>query len=164
MHIIGAHLKSRLRHYRYNQTDMRRYESRLLRRLLNEIHEKDGESNVLVLGDLNDVYSANPVSILRSPDSKNQPGLFDLRPADSMGLIWTHWWDREDIYGRVDYALSNRGLLPEIELEESRIVHILEKWDKASDHRPLLISISASESGKMEKTLSSFKDQMRIIE
>lgn len=142
LHIVGAHLKARVFHPRYNQTDMRRYEARLLRYLVNEILQKEKDANILVMGDLNDTYDSDPIRFLRDDKKKPQQRLYDLRPGDKWNLYWTHWWNQNDSYSRIDYAFASYALLPEIDLGKSCIVHLPEYWMFASDHRPLLITIN----------------------
>lgn len=142
LHVVGAHLKARVFHPRYNQTDMRRYEARLLRYLVNEILEKEKDANILVMGDLNDTYDSEPIRFLRQDKKKTQQRLYDLRPGDNRDLYWTHWWNQNDSYSRIDYAFASYALLPEIDLQKSCIVHLPEYWMFASDHRPLLITIN----------------------
>ena len=61
LHIFGADLKNRDKHPRYNQTDMRRYEARLLRKLVNALFKKDKTTNVLIMGNLNDTCGKSPI-------------------------------------------------------------------------------------------------------
>lgn len=143
--VVSAHLKSRVFHNRYNQTDMRRYEARLLRYYVDDIIKKNPKANVLVLGDLNDTFESSPIQAIRADDKARPDRLFDLRPVDQAGMSWTHWWNAEDSYGRIDYALANDQLLPEIDFEKSRIHHVPEYWMFASDHRPLLIVIDTGD-------------------
>jgi len=146
LHVVGAHLKSRLPHPRYIQTDMRRYEARLLRYLVNDIQEKEKDANILVVGDFNDIYSSDPLITIRAPEKTLKNRLYDLRPLDSTGLPWTHWWHSEDIYGRIDYAMASASLLPEINFDKTKVVHLRDYWMFASDHRPVLISINTENS------------------
>ncbi len=142
LHVVAAHLKARLFHPRYNQTDMRRYEARLIRYLVNEILEKEQNANILVMGDMNDTYDSEPIRLIRDDKKKLQMRLYVLRPADKWNLYWTHWWNQNDAYSRIDYAFASYGLLPEIDTNKSYIVHLPEYWMFASDHRPLLITIN----------------------
>lgn len=144
LHVIMAHLKSRIFHPRYNQTDMRRYEARLLRHCADEILKAEPEANLLILGDLNDGADTDPLRTLRAESRSPEQRLYDLRPADAMGLFWTHWWGADDLYGRIDYLLVSHGLLPEISEVDTRIVHLPDRWATASDHRPVLASITTS--------------------
>ena len=141
LNIVGAHLKARVFHWRYNQTDMRRMEARLLKYYVNDIISADPAANVLVAGDLNDVYSANPLVTLRGTNERPERRLYDLKPADENGETWTHWWKGEDTYGRIDYLLASPSLLPEIVFSRNKIAHVPETWVYASDHRPLIAVI-----------------------
>ncbi len=151
LHLVGAHLKSRLPHPRYIQTDMRRYEARLLRYLVNQIREKEPGANVLVVGDFNDVYDSDPLRTLRAGDRPSAERLFDLRPLDSSGLPWTHWWNANDAYGRIDYALASESLLPEIDFERTKIIHLQDYWMHASDHRPVFVTIKTQDSSPLDR-------------
>ncbi len=146
LHVVGAHLKSRLPHPRYIQTDMRRYEARLLRYLVNDIQEKEKDANILVVGDFNDIYSSDPLITIRAPEKTFKNRLYDLRPLDSSGLPWTHWWHSEDIYGRIDFTMASASLLPEINFDKTKVVHLRDYWMFASDHRPVLVSINTGNS------------------
>jgi len=146
LHIISAHLKAKLFHPRYNQTDMRRLEARLLRYLVDDLLKKDPNINLLVVGDLNDSYISNPLKVLRGDTFKNgDKKLTDLKFYDRWHNSWTHWWNVEDSYSRIDYALASRELVKEIDLKKSRIVHIPKLWPVASDHRPIMTVINAKD-------------------
>jgi len=151
LHIIGAHLKARIFHPRYNQTDMRRYEARLLRYLVNQILEKEKDANILIMGDMNDTYDSSPIRTLRDDNKKPEMKLYDLRPTDKWNLSWTHWWNQNDSYSRIDYAFATFYLLPEISMEKSYIVHVPELWMFASDHRPILITINTKDKPPLQK-------------
>ena len=114
LHVVMAHLKSRVFHPRYNQTDMRRYEARLLRHYADETLRAEPEANLLVIGDLNDTADSDPLTILRAAPHPPEQRLYDLRPADPMGLFWTHWWHQQDIYGasnKVDWKPRSDELM-----------------------------------------------------
>ncbi len=149
IHIVGAHLKSRLFNPKYNQTDMRRYEARLLRYLLDGILEKEKGANIIVLGDMNDTFDTDPLSFIRNGNKADAEKLYDLRPLDQFGMAWTHWQSDDDVYGRIDYAFASPGLLPEIDFARSSIRHIPDLWMFASDHRPLFITVNAGERPPM---------------
>ena len=141
LHIITAHLKSRLTHYRYSQNDMRRYEARQLRYYVNDLKTLEKDANILIMGDMNDVYSSSPIETIRNEKKGNEKSLFDLKPVDKKGDVWTHWWKAEDSYSRIDYAFANFALLPEINYNKSIIFYDKKKTLIASDHRPLIITI-----------------------
>lgn len=146
LNIINAHLKSRLFHPRYNQTDMRRFEARLLKYYVNDIIEKYPEANILLTGDYNDLFNSNPLITLRGMDKKPETRLYDLRPVDNEGASWTHWWKDEDSYGRIDYLLASPTLLPEINFKKNIIFHQKEYWLLASDHRPVITYIHTKDN------------------
>lgn len=144
LHIISAHLKARLYNRYYSHSDMRRNEARLLRSVVGEIMRKEPESNILVTGDFNDTRDSGTIATIRGDYGKKSLALVDLRPLDADGCCWTHWWRREDSYGRIDYAFASKTLVPEVLKEQVRITHIPAIWLKASDHRPLKIVIDTS--------------------
>lgn len=166
LHIVNAHLKARLFHPRYNQTDMRRLEARLLKYYVNDILKTDAEANILVTGDMNDVYSSNPLVTLRGASQKFPKRLYDLKPADAEGNTWTHWWKEQDSYGRIDYFLASPALLPEIDFSKSRIAHLAKEWLNASDHRPIVTVINTQDekAWNEEKINAKFKDGIYIRE
>ena len=146
LHIVSVHLKARVFHPRYNQTDMRRFEARLLRYYINDILKKEPETNLLVVGDFNDNYSSNPLTVIRGDKLKTtSKKLTDLKLKDRWHNRWTHWWNAEDSYSRIDYSLASSGLIKEIDVTKSRIIHIPKYWLVGSDHRPLLTVINAED-------------------
>lgn len=157
LHIISAHLKSKIPDPKFHQTQMRRYEARALRSYAKDILSEEPEANILIVGDMNDTFDSSALEILRgSMNKKNTKKFFDLRPLDQRGCSWTHWWDDYDDYARIDYTLASYSLLPEIKYDKNRIFHLPEFWIAASDHRPLYIYIDTEDKelyndGKIEK-------------
>lgn len=146
LHIVSVHLKARLFNQRYNQTDMRRFEARLLRYFINDILKKDPDANLLVVGDFNDRFSSDPLITVRGDKLKDEnKRLTDLKLKDNWNNSWTHWWHSEDSYGRIDYSLASKGLVKEVNIEKSKIIHIPQLWLTASDHRALLTVITAED-------------------
>ena len=160
LHVIGAHLKSKLFDPR-GQTDMRRYEARLLRALVTAILEADATANVLVLGDFNDAPDSSPLNTIinrRTPPDKQ---LYDLRPVDLQGTCWTHLQDGEDTYSRIDYAIASRGLLPEVRLAKT-VIPAYADWYIASDHRPLLVVLDPRDRPPAPDDLKPFERNIRV--
>jgi len=160
LHIIGAHFKSKVFHP-LGQTDMRRYESRQLRYLIDRVLEQEPEANLLVAGDFNDSPDSSPLNTLFSRRSRPALQLFDLRPVDRFGLAWTHFWDEADAYSRIDYALVSHGLLPEVVFEQT-CLPVFDGWEQASDHRPLVITVRAGERELDASRLSLFRRNIRM--
>jgi endonuclease/exonuclease/phosphatase family metal-dependent hydrolase len=91
-------------------------------------------SNLLVVGDLNDTYGSKAI---REVLGTSPHHLVDLRPTDLLGDSWTHFRESHDEYARIDYALVNEAMLPELVAEKTRVVRHPD-LRTASDHRPLV--------------------------
>ncbi len=162
LHIVLAHLKSKLTHYRYNQTDMRRYEARQLKYYIDDLMKLEENANVLVIGDMNDTYESSALRDLRSTRKKVSNRLFDLRLEDDKGISWTYWRYSCDAYARIDYALANMALLPEINFEKSFVLSNVQ-IGYGSDHRPLIVSIKLQNQNEWstDKIFDNFKSSVR---
>jgi endonuclease/exonuclease/phosphatase family metal-dependent hydrolase len=160
LHLVGAHLKSKLFDAR-GQTDMRRYEARLLRYLVDGILRQDAGANILVVGDLNDSPDSSPLNTLINRRVARERQLYDLRPLDGHGLSWTHVQDEADTYSRIDYALASWGLLAEIALDQTFIPQIADALI-ASDHRPLVITLRPHDRPMPEERPALFERNIRI--
>lgn len=137
--LYNTHLKSK-RYHELGQTEIRRSEARLLAQLVQERLEADPEANLVVAGDLNDIFDSAPVRLLT-----DDAGLIDLEPTDYVGDVWTHDWSWKDTYTRIDYLLCSPGMLPELVREKTRVVrHPLGRT--ASDHRPVVAVFKATET------------------
>jgi len=140
LRLVVAHLKSKVFHP-MGQTEMRRNEARLLHAVVSELLNARSNLNLLVVGDLNDTPDSAPIRRLTSED---EPRLYDLRPADEWGDVWTYFHRASDTYSRIDYALASAGILPEFVRERSRAVRDPGVY-RASDHRPLFLVFKARE-------------------
>lgn len=136
---IGLHLKSKREVPEADQALMRLNEARLAREHIDRIFEQEPGTNLIVTGDFNDLRIEPPVKTLQG--RFGTPGyLASLTLDDQFGFRWTHHWAFADSYARFDFALYSKGLSPEIDRGKSHIHH-WDDWDKASDHRPLVIKI-----------------------
>lgn len=136
---LGAHFKSKRPIEEADQELMRRSESMLFRKHIESILAQNPETMLIAYGDFNDTKRTKSVYTIKGrSNSKNHMEMLEL--ADSRSENWTHNWKREDIYSRFDYVFVNRKLAPFIDRKGSRILDP-ETWDKASDHRPLLVLI-----------------------
>ena len=141
LHVLAAHLKNRDKHPVYNQTDMRRYEARLLRQTVNQIMKKNPEANILIMGNMNDTCGKSPIKDIYNRRFGITKRLFDLRPLDDMNVSWTFLSRERDEYERIDYAIVSSSLIPEIMFDKNKIISS-RTWEKASSHRPLCIAVS----------------------
>jgi endonuclease/exonuclease/phosphatase family metal-dependent hydrolase len=160
LHLLAAHLKSKA-YDPLGQTDMRRYEARLLRYQIDDILAAEPGANVLLVGDLNDTPESSPVSTLCSRRSAPHRQLYDLRPVDRFGLSWTHCWDSADTYSRIDYAMVSYGLLPEVDLGATEVAFFPE-WALASDHRPLVVTLNLRDRSVTPEMLGWFDRNVRV--
>jgi len=130
--VMAAHLKSKVYH-RLGQTEMRRNEARLLGNRVRRALRDDPELNLIVLGDFNDMPDSAPLREVRGDRGEY---LDDLRPADAVGDVWTHFGAGPDVYSRIDYILLSRGMREEWVAERGGCYRGPRRL-AASDHRPV---------------------------
>jgi len=140
---VGLHLKSKRPVPEAPEAEMRLNEARLARQHIDRILEEEPGTNLLVYGDFNDLRIEPPVRTLQGRFGRHDY-LSALTLSDQYGFKWTHCWSYADSYSRFDFVLRSKGLVPEIDREHSHIYH-WKNWDKASDHRPLVVSIIAKD-------------------
>lgn len=136
---LGVHFKSKREIPEADQAEMRRNEAHLVREHIDGILGQAPGTNLLVYGDFNDTPNEPPVKTVRGRFGRDDY-LSDLRPVDPFGFRWTHYWSWADTYARLDYTLVSQGLLPEINRDETLILHPSD-WDTASDHRAIRVEI-----------------------
>jgi endonuclease/exonuclease/phosphatase family metal-dependent hydrolase len=158
--LMVAHLKSKVFH-QLGQTEMRRNEARLLNKHVRKRLKEEPEVNLLVVGDLNDTFRS---AALREVTGEKGEYLADIRPADEVGDVWTHFTPDIDQYDRIDYILVSRGMAPELVAAKTRVV-INPLTYKASDHRPALAVFKAREmAGQDLKPLATPPEPERETE
>lgn len=145
-HLYGAHLKNRKKHPIYNQTDMRRYEARKIRKIITDTINAENKkpANILLLAGLNDTCGKSPIKDVYNRRFGIEKRLFDLRPVDSMNTSWTSLDENRDEYERIDYAIISSGMMPEIAMKETMIIEN-DKWEQASSHRPLIVTVNCAD-------------------
>ena len=165
LHVFGAQLKDRMKHPQYLHTNMRRYEARLLKKLVGKVIKKDKKANILVLADLNDTCGKSPVTAIYTRRSGIQKRMFDIRPLDSINVSWTFLDEKRDEYDRIDYALASFGLVPEIVFAKCAILET-PNWRSLSSHRAIVVAISCAERKlwKKEKVSETFPHSIRSNE
>lgn len=135
LRVLGVHLKSK-RPAPEGSADLeRREEAHLLRQRIDAIQAADPAMPLLIFGDFNDSKDApalKEVTGIRGATGS----LTALLLKDSLGDRWTHYWDAEDSYQRIDYLLVNRALAPWV-MHEKCGVFRSPAWNLASDHRPV---------------------------
>ena len=150
--LMAAHLKSRRPSALADEEEWRYEEAAALRGVIDARFAHDPAQNLVVLGDFNDVQDSKPV---RAIMGRGTTRLFDTRPAERNGdnegsaegsrasrhITWTHYYQKEDVFSRIDYILLGRGLKDRWLKEETYILST-PNWGLASDHRPLVAGFS----------------------
>jgi endonuclease/exonuclease/phosphatase family metal-dependent hydrolase len=139
---LGVHLKSMRDVDAADQALMRRNEAHLLRNHIDDILARNTQERILCYGDFNEHRNEPSISAIigsRASDTY----MTDLSLRDVNDQVWTHFWDAADSYARLDYVFTSRAMRPYIDLRNCRIHHERD-FDKASDHRPLVIRIKES--------------------
>jgi len=147
--LITAHLKSRRPVPEGDEAAMREQEASILRAKVDAILRANAEANVVVLGDFNDVQDSKST---RAIIGKGPFALIDTRPAEQAShgepvtghrnVTWTYFYQQEDTYQRVDYALISSGMAREWNKRETYVL-AEPNWGVASDHRPVVASFWA---------------------
>lgn len=140
LRVMGNHLKSRREIAEGDQAVMRRNEALLVREHAEKILEAGPETNLLIYGDFNDTRNEQPIKVIQGRFGE-KGYLRDLWLADADGHRFTYYWSFADTYDRIDFAFVSDGLWPEIDSKKSFIAKDAD-WLKASDHRPLVITIT----------------------
>lgn len=133
---LGVHLKSKREVEEGSQEQMRRNESHLLRRHVEQLLAQNPQARLVVYGDFNDTRQSSPLRGVQGP-YKSPLYLTPLPLADSRGHFWTHHWKFQDVYSRFDYIMVSQPLKPDVDFKASRILDDA-SWDEASDHRAVL--------------------------
>lgn len=153
--LLTAHLKSRRPVPEADEAEMRLEEARLLRGKIDARLAANPQANLIVLGDFNDTKDQPPI---RTLIGRGKTALVDTRPAERNGdtgyspnprwqprtITWTYYYGVEDSYSRVDYALISSGLENE-QVPDGTHIFTTSDWGLASDHRPLVITLMASD-------------------
>ena len=134
---LGVHLKSKREIQEGNEEEMRRNEAHLLRRELDEILAEDPQARLVVYGDFNDTRNSPSIRAIQG-SGRDANALTTLPLKDSRGEYWTHHWDFQDVYSRIDYVMLSPALKDSVDRKNSKILDTQEVT-KASDHRPLLV-------------------------
>ena len=106
---------------------------------MKSILDEEPDTYLMSYGDFNDT-KRTPTLRTSMGRLNSKAGLIVLHPEDSRGDSWTHHWGREDIYSRFDFVMVSKSLDPHIDKEGSKILDP-PNWEKASDHRAILVPI-----------------------
>ncbi len=146
---LGVHLKSMRAIPEADQSVMRRNEAHLLRKHIDSILTTDPTTKLMAYGDFNEHPRNPPLDEIRGSRESPETSMSDVYLKDINGEIWTHFWDYEDTYSRLDYIFVNKAFHPHVKARDSYI-YSAKDFDDGSDHRPLVLKISV-ESTKAKK-------------
>jgi endonuclease/exonuclease/phosphatase family metal-dependent hydrolase len=153
--IFTTHLKSRRPVAEADEAELREQEALILREKIDARLAKNPDANVIVVGDLNDTKDSKST---RAVIGRGRHALIDTRPAERNGdnqpntnprydprnIAWTHYYGKEDTYGRIDYIFISRGMAREWNRDETYLL-ALPNWGVASDHRPIIATFVAQD-------------------
>jgi endonuclease/exonuclease/phosphatase family metal-dependent hydrolase len=133
---IGVHLKSKREVRDVDEEEMRVHEARLLRRHVDAIIAADEQARLVVYGDFNDTRKSMAWTTVTG-NYGSSVYLTAIPAKDSRGESWTHYWDYQDIYSRIDFISVSQALKREVDFAKSYIVEDA-GWNRGSDHRALV--------------------------
>ncbi|HCN30975.1 MAG TPA: hypothetical protein DIT64_20125 [Verrucomicrobiales bacterium] len=145
---LGVHLKSKREVAEGDQALMRRNEAHLTRAHLDKIFSLQSRPNLVLYGDFNE-YRNEPSMDEIIGSRAQESYMLEIPVKDAHGLLWTHFWDVADVYSRLDYLFVSRNLRPLVDTKKSRI-HTSADFDKASDHRPVVLNFEAPQASAGE--------------
>ena len=134
---LGVHLKSKREVDEGDEEEMRRNEAHLLRREVDSILNQDPGARLVVYGDFNDTRNSSSIRTAQGP-GRSPTALTTIPLKDSRGHYWTHHWDFQDVYSRIDYVMVSPALKDLVDRDRSKLLDG-EEIARASDHRPLLV-------------------------
>ncbi|MGV3663014.1 MAG: endonuclease/exonuclease/phosphatase family protein [Prosthecobacter sp.] len=141
IHFLGVHLKSKRDVPEADQAEMRRNEARLLRQHIDSLFTREPGAAILAYGDFNEHRNEPAIADIIGSPRTGETAMLDILLRDAEGEVWTHFWDEADTYSRLDYCFTSRLLRPHID-QRASFIYSARDFDKASDHRPLVLKIS----------------------
>lgn len=140
LRFLGVHFKSKREIEEASQELIRQGEAALVKEYSSEILAKAPDTKLFVYGDFNDTIMSPTLSRMRGR-SNSKTHLADFYFKDSRGMLWTHFWNYQDTYARIDYVCISKAASPYLVGKESYIIDD-PRWFEASDHRALLLTIN----------------------
>ena len=134
---IGLHFKSKRNVPEFDQALLRIEEAGHARKHIDGILGKDPEALVIAYGDFNDT-TRNLSTRAIFGNYRTPEYMAPIHVKDSRGESWTHSWDYQDIYTRIDFVTVSSAMLRRVDKGGSRVIDDAD-WETASDHRPVLV-------------------------
>ena len=153
--LLTAHLKSKRPIPEADEAEERLQEARCLREIIDADLEANPDMNLIVLGDLNDTKDSRSTKEVLG---RGKFKLLDTRPAERDGddapspvryydpprITWTEFYEKEDVYSRIDYILLSPGMASEW-VKSGTYVLKIPNWGVGSDHRPIVAEFTAAD-------------------
>lgn len=145
--LFVVHLKSRITEFKDDPAaqEQRVAEAQAVRNRVLERFPEPATARFVILGDCNDTPGSRALGALEARGKTRIAYWVDA--ADERGHRWTHVFARPAVYSRFDHALVSPGLWDGVsDAVEARIVG--EPWEtvaRASDHRPLVVTVRVAE-------------------
>lgn len=134
---IGLHLKSKRRVAGLDEAALRIKEAGRARQHIDGILAEKNDAMLVVYGDLND--TTRSLSTRTICGTYRTPGyMTTVHMKDARGETWTHRYDPEDSYTRIDFVTVSPALTRHVKRNGTRIIDD-PLWETASDHRPVLV-------------------------
>ncbi len=134
--IVGAHLKSRVAEDPAAATALRSKEAHTLALHLRKAMRHQPGMPILVFGDWNDGPADASLKILTQGVSQDC-ALSRLKPADSRGETWTHYYHAAQQYNTFDQIYTNKVLGKRMGRKGQSAIVDIPAAAEASDHRAL---------------------------
>lgn len=135
--LVGVHLKSKRPSKYWDQQLLRRHEARVVRQYVDSLLKSDA-SRVLLYGDFNDTKNTPTIRAIKGTHTPSTT-LRAVELSAKDGSKWTHYWEHQDTYARVDYVFANTAMRKTIMPKKSYILDVPHSCT-ASDHRPLVVT------------------------
>lgn len=132
--VVGAHLKSRVSDDAAAATALREREAHTLALYIREAMVQQPNLPMVVYGDWNDNPSDTAVRLLEQGVSR-QSALKRIKPTDSRGEEWTHYYRRGNSYNTFDQIFVNTPLRSRMKSADAEGVVDIPAAGRASDHR-----------------------------
>jgi endonuclease/exonuclease/phosphatase family metal-dependent hydrolase len=138
--IFVVHLKSRMTE-RSEDPDSLIYRTAEASAIRLMIEKRTPAMPYLVAGDFNDTPRSRPLKRFLKKGDKTLTVM--LSPKDSRKELWTHRWEAESSYSRIDYLLASPSLARTLVPGSERIIDT-PAASVASDHRLIMASFDLS--------------------
>ncbi len=134
---MGIHLKSKRTVREFDQALLRIAEAGHVRKSISGILAADPGALLVAYGDFNDTTRSLSTRTIYGT-YRTAGYMHPIHVSDSRKETWTHRYEEEDVYSRIDFVTVSGALKRHVKRGGSRIIDD-SLWNTASDHRPILV-------------------------